>query len=55
MQTVGKRISFGFVAAVLVAMTSYAAIGGFADSGSPEFDEQVIRVGKARSPSPLRM
>lgn len=50
MQTVGKRISFGFVAAVLVAMTSYAAIGGFADSGSPEFDEQVIRVGKAPFP-----
>ncbi|MGB6485136.1 MAG: VCBS repeat-containing protein [Candidatus Acidiferrales bacterium] len=32
-------------------MTLCATIGGFADSGSPEFAEQVIRVG--RSPSPI--
>jgi hypothetical protein len=50
MRVARKRISLGFVAAVLAVLTSCAAIGGFADSSAPEFDEQVIRVGKAPFP-----
>lgn len=51
MQTVRKKqISFGLVALALVVMTSCATVGGFADSGSPQFDEQVIHVGRAPFP-----
>lgn len=50
MSTVRKRKSLGRVAVVVVLMTSLAIIGGSADSRSPQFDEQVIRVGRAPAP-----
>jgi hypothetical protein len=50
MHTVWKRTSFAFVAGALGAVTWFVAAGCFAAPGAPEFDEQVIRVGKAPYP-----
>jgi hypothetical protein len=50
MQTEMKRMSLVFAAAVLGVTAWCAAAGCFADSGAPEFDQQVIRVGKAPYP-----